>query len=96
MKLAIIGAGNVGGALGANWAQKGHDVFFGVREACDVAEDMKALGLTPGRQVTLLRRAPFGGPLHLRIGPTELMIRRIDARAILLDRVHRWKPQHKS
>ena len=32
MKLAIIGAGNVGGALGANWAQKGHDMFFGVRD----------------------------------------------------------------
>jgi predicted dinucleotide-binding enzyme len=32
MKLAIIGAGDVGGALGANWAQKGHDVFFGVRD----------------------------------------------------------------
>jgi len=32
MKIAIIGAGNVGGALGTNWAQKGHDVFFGVRD----------------------------------------------------------------
>ena len=32
MKLAIIGAGNVGGALGTNWAQKGHDVVFGVRD----------------------------------------------------------------
>jgi predicted dinucleotide-binding enzyme len=32
MKIAIIGAGNVGGALGANWAQKGHDVVFGVRD----------------------------------------------------------------
>jgi len=31
MKIAIIGAGNVGGALGANWAQKGHDIIFGVR-----------------------------------------------------------------
>jgi 8-hydroxy-5-deazaflavin:NADPH oxidoreductase len=31
MKLAIIGAGNVGGALGAAWAQKaGHEIFFGV------------------------------------------------------------------
>ena len=31
MKLAIIGAGNVGGTLGAAWAQKaGHDIFFGV------------------------------------------------------------------
>ena len=32
MKIAIIGAGNVGGALGTNWAQKGHDIFFGVRD----------------------------------------------------------------
>ena len=55
-------------------------------------ERMAALGLTPGRRVAVLRRAPFGGPLHLRIGPTELMIRRSDARAILLDHVRRWKP----
>ncbi len=32
MKLAIIGAGNVGGTLGIAWAEKaGHEVFFGVR-----------------------------------------------------------------
>jgi len=32
MKIAIIGAGNVGGALGANWASKGHDILFGLRD----------------------------------------------------------------
>jgi len=33
MKLAIIGAGNVGGALGEAWAQKAdHEIFFGVRD----------------------------------------------------------------
>jgi 8-hydroxy-5-deazaflavin:NADPH oxidoreductase len=33
MKLAIIGAGNVGGALGTAWAQKaGHEIVFGVRD----------------------------------------------------------------
>ncbi|HMK69686.1 MAG TPA: NAD(P)-binding domain-containing protein [Xanthobacteraceae bacterium] len=33
MKLAIIGAGSVGGTLGGAWAQKaGHDIFFGVRD----------------------------------------------------------------
>jgi hypothetical protein len=33
MKLVIIGAGNVGGALGTAWAQKaGHEIFFGVRD----------------------------------------------------------------
>jgi predicted dinucleotide-binding enzyme len=32
MKLAIIGAGNVGGTLGVAWAERaGHEVFFGVR-----------------------------------------------------------------
>ena len=31
MKLAIIGAGGVGGTLGTAWAQKaGHEIFFGV------------------------------------------------------------------
>ena len=31
MKVAIIGAGNVGGTLGTAWAQKaGHEIFFGV------------------------------------------------------------------
>jgi predicted dinucleotide-binding enzyme len=33
MKVAIIGAGGVGGTLGTAWAQKaGHEIFFGVRD----------------------------------------------------------------
>jgi 8-hydroxy-5-deazaflavin:NADPH oxidoreductase len=31
MKLAIIGAGHVGGTLGARWARGGHEVVYGVR-----------------------------------------------------------------
>jgi len=31
MKIAIIGAGNVGGALGKAWAKAGHYIIFGVR-----------------------------------------------------------------
>ena len=31
MKIAIIGAGNVGGTLGKAWAKKGHEVYYGVR-----------------------------------------------------------------
>jgi predicted dinucleotide-binding enzyme len=32
MRLAIIGAGNVGGTLGTAWVQKAdHEIFFGVR-----------------------------------------------------------------
>ncbi len=33
MKIAIIGAGNVGGTLGAAWARKaGHEILFGARD----------------------------------------------------------------
>jgi 8-hydroxy-5-deazaflavin:NADPH oxidoreductase len=35
MRIAIIGAGNVGGALGKAWARKGHQVFYGVKEPAD-------------------------------------------------------------
>jgi len=42
MKLAIIGAGNVGGTLGTAWARKaGHEIFFGVRNP--TAEKTQAL-----------------------------------------------------
>lgn len=32
MRIAIIGAGNIGGTLGAKWAAAGHSVVFGVRD----------------------------------------------------------------
>ncbi|HUC17864.1 MAG TPA: NADPH-dependent F420 reductase [Acetobacteraceae bacterium] len=46
MKIAIIGAGNVGGALGTLWAAKGHEVTFGVRDprSAKVADVVKSAG----------------------------------------------------
>jgi predicted dinucleotide-binding enzyme len=35
MRIAVIGAGNVGRALGQVWAKRGHDVRFGVRNPAD-------------------------------------------------------------
>src|SRR3954470_17952643 len=35
MRIGIIGAGSVGGALGRGWARAGHEVRFGVRDASD-------------------------------------------------------------
>ncbi len=35
MKIAILGAGNVGSTLGRSWLTKGHQVFFGVRNPDD-------------------------------------------------------------
>jgi hypothetical protein len=41
MKIAIIGAGNVGGALASGWAKAGHEVILGVRNLDD--SEIKAL-----------------------------------------------------
>ena len=32
MKIGVIGAGNIGGTLGAKWASENHEVVFGVRD----------------------------------------------------------------
>lgn len=32
MNIAIIGTGNVGGALATNWSKKGHNIFLGVQD----------------------------------------------------------------
>ncbi len=46
MKIAIIGAGNVGATLGKAWAAKGYEIAFGVRDPNDakVQEVVKAAG----------------------------------------------------
>jgi len=35
MKIAVIGAGNVGGTLGKRWAGAGHEVAFGARDPAE-------------------------------------------------------------
>lgn len=35
MNIAIIGTGNVGGALATKWAQKGHHIFLGVNDTAN-------------------------------------------------------------
>jgi len=46
MKIAIMGAGNVGATLGKGWAAKGYEIAFGVRDPKDtkVQEVVKAAG----------------------------------------------------
>jgi 8-hydroxy-5-deazaflavin:NADPH oxidoreductase len=41
MKIAVIGAGSVGGTLGRRWAELGHSICFGVRDVAD--KDVKDL-----------------------------------------------------
>ena len=45
---------------------------------------MFALGVRAGREVAVIRRAAWGGPLHVRIGTTDLVMRRREANLIRL------------
>lgn len=49
MRIGIIGSGNVGGSLGRVWADRGHDVCFGVRDTTD--EDVQRLVADIGERV---------------------------------------------
>ena len=43
---------------------------------------IEAMGLRVGRQVQVVRRARGGGPLQVRVGMTDLIIRPMQARLI--------------
>lgn len=42
------------------------------------------LGFTPGEEVVRLRQAPLGDPLMFRVGGIEIVLRRAQARRILV------------
>jgi len=59
MRIAIIGAGNVGGGLGKAFAAVGHDVVFGVRDP-DSSRTLAALGDVPDATAALPGEAVDG------------------------------------
>lgn len=46
------------------------------------------MGLTPGTEVTMMKYAPMGDPLEIRLRGYELTLRRADAARISLANVH--------
>ena len=40
---------------------------------------LNALGFRIGKPIELIRIAPFNGPLHIKLGNTEVMLRQQDA-----------------
>lgn len=43
---------------------------------------LRALGIKPGRQVQVIRRAPLSGPLQIRAGQTDIILRRAEAAGV--------------
>jgi predicted dinucleotide-binding enzyme len=42
MRIAVIGAGNIGGTLGDKWAKAGHEVIYGVRHPAEADQTAPA------------------------------------------------------
>lgn len=62
-----------------------------VIELLDIAPSLRkkllALGLLPDTQVQLVRRAPMGDPLQIRIGSSQFSIRQNLANKITVERI---------
>jgi len=43
---------------------------------------LAALGFRPGRRLALIRKGAFAGPLHVRLGTTDVILRRKQAAQI--------------
>ncbi len=54
----------------------------GIQADEGLQQRLRALGFRASRQVQMIRRAAFFGPLHVRVGTTEIMLRRHDAKEI--------------
>lgn len=47
---------------------------------------LSALGFRLGKKIELVRRASFNGPMHVRIGSTDVIMRVSEARHIQISR----------
>ena len=61
MRIGILGAGNIAGALGQRWAANGHDVFFGVRDPQSYTVQLVLNGCGPNAQAGTMREAATYG-----------------------------------
>lgn len=50
----------------------------------DIRVRMQSIGLRVGREIAVIRRSRFGGPLQVRIGTTDLLIRPQQAMQVIL------------
>jgi ferrous iron transport protein A len=74
-----------------------HGIIQTINAEQGLHQRLNALGFRIGKQIQLIRRASFNGPLHVRIGATDIIMRDKDAQRILLgvaQRIHPNVTQH--
>ncbi len=65
--------------------QPGDDAtIVSIRAEEALHQRLLALGFRSGKHVTLVRKASFSGPLQVRIGTTDIMLRRTEATKITI------------
>ena len=46
-----------------------------------------AMGFRTGKQIEIIRKARFSGPLQVRIGTTDILLRKIEAEKIKVQKI---------
>lgn len=62
-----------------------HGTIQAIHAEQGLYQRLNALGFRTGKQIALIRRASFNGPLHVRIGATDIILREIEAQRIQLN-----------
>lgn len=62
--------------------------ILALQTSADLYHRLAALGVRAGKCVHILRRGRFAGPLHIRVGTTDLMLRASDASCIQVQQTH--------
>ena len=59
------------------------------RHEQELGKRLVAIGIIPDKQIQVIRKASFGGPLHIRVGSTtEVAIRRQEAEMVQVRRLN--------
>jgi NADPH-dependent F420 reductase len=71
MRIGILGAGNIGGALGTLWAAQGHDIVFGVREEQSYTVQILMNRVTANARTGTMREAAAWGEVVVLAVPWQ-------------------------
>ena len=61
-----------------------HGIIHAINAEQGLHQRLNAMGFRIGKQIQLIRRANFNGPLHVRIGATDIIMRDVEAQRIQL------------